>query len=201
VGDSTGKATRIAPGLENSVLMIEFGEPVWIEQSGRVFWSLTGNAGISPTDFLGTTDANDLRFATNGNPVGTFSAATGDFTLNSLSGAPINAAPVVDDGVVFADAGGTLTKRDRAALLMWLGIENGRYENTTAATQWNVVITLSPGFVMDPNAAITITPEATSSVSATPFIVAGSRTASTFTVNFPGGLNPGEAINYQVTNP
>ena len=201
VGDSADKAAVLQPGLEGSALQIFNGTPVWITADQSNFWGLQGNTGIAPTDFIGTNDANDFRIATNSALAVTIAAATQNVTVTTLSGAPINVPLVGDEGIVVADAAGTISKRDKSAIFALLGIQAGRYVNNTAATEFTVVINLPAGYTLDPVASITITPEVTSSVSAQPFIVAGSRTATTFSIGFPGGLDPGEAINYHVQNP
>ncbi|RPI66034.1 MAG: hypothetical protein EHM43_11945 [Ignavibacteriae bacterium] len=201
VGDTNNMVSVMAPGLEGSVMQIQLGEPTWVTPDQSSYWSLSGNSGISAGAFLGTTDANDLRIATNGALRMTVSSATGDVTINSLGGTPALTPLAPDDGLVVADAAGTITKRDKSVILGLLGIASGRYVNNGAAPENTVVITMPPGFTLDPNASINITPEATTSVSITPFIIANSRTATTFSVSFPGGLNPGEAINWMVQNP
>ncbi len=201
VGDSTNTAVPFAPGLEGSLLQVYNGQPTWVSPDEAQYWSLSGNAGVGPAAFLGTTDANDLRFGTNGGLRMTIGAVDGAVTIESLSGVPSTAPLTANDGLVIADGSGTITKRDKSVLLDLLGIAAGRFENTGATTQFNVVINIPGGFQMDPAASITITPEATSSVSITPFVVAGSRTPTSFTINFPGGLDPGEAINWLVKNP
>jgi len=200
VGDSTNTSSVLNPGLENSMLEIRNGEPAWVAPQGAHYWSLSGN-NVGSANFLGTTNPENLNFATNNVLRLTIGGTDGNVTVASLAGPP-SAAPLdTDEGIVVADAAGKLTKRDKDVLLGLLGISAGRYENTTAAPQFTVVITMPTGFVLNGNASISITPEATSSVSITPFVIAGSRTASTFSISFPGGLNPGEAINWLVKNP
>lgn len=201
VGNSTNHAQPFAPGLEGSVMQIFGGQPTWVTPDAAQYWSLSGNAGVGAASFLGTTDANDLRLATNNTLRVTIGAASGEVTVANLSGAPLPTALDVNDGIMVADGAGTITKRDKSVLLGLLGLTAGRYENTGATTVFTVVINIPGGFQMDPSASITITPEATSSVSITPFVVAGSRTLTSFTINFPGGLDPGEAINWLVKNP
>jgi hypothetical protein len=121
--------------------------------------------------------------------------------MQSLSGTPQRPALASNDGIVMADAAGLLTKRDATDLLAKLGIASGRYTNTTPDPQFTVVITLPFGFALSQDASITITPEASMSVSVTPVVVAGSRTPTSFTVNFPGGLNTNESLNWLVKNP
>ncbi|MBI2793588.1 MAG: hypothetical protein HYX66_02930 [Ignavibacteria bacterium] len=201
VGDSNNLAAPFPPGSEGSILQISFGAPTWVASDQSSYWSLTGNTGIGATDFLGTTDANDLRLATNNTLRLTVGATTGDVTVANLSGPPSLTPLGVNDGIVVADNAGTFTKRDKSLFLSELGVARGRYENTGTTAQYNVVITTPVGFTLDAQAAIIVTPEASQSVSITPFIVAGSRTANSFTINFPGGLNPGEAINWLVMSP
>ncbi|MBC8125398.1 MAG: hypothetical protein H7X70_06655, partial [Candidatus Kapabacteria bacterium] len=201
VGDITNNAAQLPPGLNGSVLQITAGEPKWVQPEDAAFWSLTGNNGVGALAYVGTRDANDLRFATNGTTRVTVAQGTGNVTMTSLAGVPSSTPVGATDGVVVADATGTLLKKDRSIILGLLGIYGGRYTNAGAVPEFNVIITLPPGAILDPQASITVTPEASTSVSATPFIVNGSRTANTYTINFPGGLNPGEAINWLVRNP
>jgi len=59
--------------------------PVWTNIAG-LFWSLTGNSGTSPgTNFLGTTDAADLRIKTNGQDRVTVTSG-GNTVINSTIG-------------------------------------------------------------------------------------------------------------------
>lgn len=69
---------------------------------GGSFWSLTGNAGTNPsTDFLGTTDAQQLNIATDGNVVavyqtdGSYSLLNGTFSQQYDDGAS-NTAQIVN---------------------------------------------------------------------------------------------------------
>lgn len=201
VGNAANRAESYAPGFHGSILTIDGNTPKWTVPGELPFWSLTGNAGIATTEYLGTTDASDFRLATNGAVRVTVAAGTGSVTMTSLAGTPAGTTSGTDNGVVVAGATGTLTKVDRTSLLAMLGIFAGRYENTGAAPVYTVVITMPVGAQLTPGAAITLTPEAPTSVSITPFIVAGSRTANSFTVSFPGGLYPGEAINWTVHTP
>ncbi len=201
VGDLSNSASQLAPGINGSVLQISAGQPSWVQPEDAAFWSLTGNNGVGATAFVGTRDAYDLRLATNGTTRVTVAQGSGSVTMTSLSGAPSSAPIGVNDGIVVADATGMLEKKDRSIILGMLGIYGGRYTNTGGVPEFTVVVTLPIGATLDPQASITLTPEASTSVSATPFIINGSRTASTFSISFPGGLNPGEAINWLVRNP
>lgn len=59
--------------------------PVWTNL-GSVYWSLTGNAGTTPgTNFLGTTDAQDLRIRTNNQDRITVTSG-GNTVINATSG-------------------------------------------------------------------------------------------------------------------
>jgi hypothetical protein len=126
---------------------------------------------------------------------------SGAIAMQTLSGAPQQTSLAAADGVVMADAGGVLSKRDASDLLAKLGIASGRFTNAGTDPQFTVVITMPAGFALAPDASITITPEASMSVSVTPVVVAGSRTPTSFSVNFPGGLNPNESLNWFVKNP
>lgn len=201
VGNASNVATPLAPGSESSVFVMRGGTPQWLAPQDSPFWSRTGNTGISATDYLGTTDANDLKLATNGTTRVIVAQGTGIVTMTSLAGAPSSTPVGPTDGIMVADGAGTISKRSRESLLSMLGIAAGRYTNQTTAVQFNVVVTLSAGLQLDPQASIVLTPEASQSVSVTPFVVNGSRTLTSFTINFPGGLNPGEAINWMVKNP
>ena len=201
VGNSLNIATPLAPGINGSTFQIVGGTPTWVSASTSAYWSLSGNTGTGAADFVGTTDANDLRLATNNQLRVIVASGNGSVTMTNLAGAPTNTAVGSSDGIVVADASGMLVKRDRQALLEMLGIYGGRFVNVTQTEQFSVVITLPSGATLDPNASITLTPEASTSVSVTPFVVSGSRTSTTFTINFPGGLNPGESINWMVRNP
>lgn len=201
VGNASNVATPLAPGLESSVFVIRGGTPQWLASQDSPFWSRTGNTGIASTDYLGTTDANDFRLATNGTTRVTVAQGTGIVSMTSLARAPSSTPVASTDGIMVADGAGTISKRSRESLLSLLGIAAGRFTNQTSAVQYNVVVTLSSGLQLDPQASIVVTPEASQSVSVTPFVVNGSRTLTSFTINFPGGLNPGEAINWMVKNP
>ncbi len=201
VGNSQDIAVPLPPGIDGAMLQIQLGRPIWQSPERANYWSRAGNTGIGPTDYIGTTDDNDVRISTNGTTRVNIARSTGSVSMTSLSGAPVIAPVASDDGLVVATGNGTLTKRDKSSVLAMLGIYGGRYQNGTASPEFTVVITLPAGSTLDPQAAISLTPEASSSVSATPFVVNGSRTATTFIINFPGGLNPGEAINWMVKNP
>ncbi len=191
------------PGQAGNVLVSAGpgNTPQWSPITLLPVWRLGGNAGTTAADVLGTTDAQDLRLATNGSVRVTVAQGTGNVSIASLAG-PAQAQPSGStEAIVVADANGTLHKRGKDALFALFGITHGRYTNNTANPQFVVVITLPAGPALDPQASITLTPEASTSVGITPFVVNGSRTATSFTINFPGGLNPGEAINWMVMNP
>ncbi len=192
-----------SPGQAGNVLVSAGpgNTPQWSPITLLPVWRLGGNAGTTAADVLGTTDAQDLRLATNGSVRVTVAQGTGNVSIASLAG-PAQAQPSGStEAIVVADANGTLHKRGKDALFALFGITHGRYTNNTANPQFVVVITLPAGPALDPQASITLTPEASTSVGITPFVVNGSRTATSFTINFPGGLNPGEAINWMVMNP
>lgn len=178
---------------------------MWTRSPGgnadRLYWSLTGNDSLQSTAYLGSRDSSVVRFATNGIVRMSIAPGSGDIAMQTLTGTPQRPTLAVNDGLVMADASGTLTKRDASDLLAKLGIASGRYTNATADPQFTVVINLPLGFSLDPSASITITPEASISVSVTPVVVSGSRTPTSFTVNFPGGLNTNESLNWFVKNP
>lgn len=191
------------PGQAGNVLVSAGpgNTPQWSPITLLPVWRLGGNASTTAADVLGTTDAQDLRLATNGSVRVTVAQGTGNVSIASLAG-PAQAQPSGStEAIVVADANGTLHKRGKDALFALFGITHGRYTNNTANPQFVVVITLPAGPALDPQASITLTPEASTSVGITPFVVNGSRTATSFTINFPGGLNPGEAINWMVMNP
>jgi len=202
-GTTTPLLVNGIPGQAGNVLVSAGpgNTPQWSPLTLLPVWRLGGNAGTTAADVLGTTDAQDLRFATNGSVRVTVAQGTGNVSVASLAG-PAQAQPNgVSEGVVVADANGTLHKRGKDALFALFGIVSGRYVNLTANPVFNVVISLPPNTTLSDVASITLTPEASTSVGITPFIVNGSRTSTTFTINFPGGLNPGEAINWMVMNP
>ncbi|MCU0330092.1 MAG: hypothetical protein MUC47_03820 [Candidatus Kapabacteria bacterium] len=190
-------------GQQNEILVSAGpgNTPQWTSFTSFPVWRLSGNAAIGPNDVLGTTDANDVRIATNGQVRLTVAQGTGNVSLTSLAGAAQASPSGASESVVVADANGTLRKRGKDALFALFGIVSGRYVNNTGNPQFSVVISLPANTTVDAQASITLTPEASTSVGITPFVVNGSRTSSTFTINFPGGLNPGEAINWMVMNP
>lgn len=62
--DPNGVITNIVSGSNGQILSIVAGIPTW---SANTSWSTLGNTGTSAaTNFLGTTDANDLVIRTNG---------------------------------------------------------------------------------------------------------------------------------------
>jgi hypothetical protein len=192
------------PGNVGDVLLSQGAgqTPAWTDPSAAPFWALEGNTAIPATAFIGTTDANDVRIATNGTTRLTVAQGTGNITATSLAGPPATSVPdTASLGLVAATATGQLQKIDKNVILNLLGIHGGRYVNQTATTQFNVVITMPPGVTIQANASITVTPESTSSIGVTPFVVLTSRMATGFSINFPGGLDPGEAINWLIKNP
>lgn len=178
---------------------------MWTSSPGgnadKLYWSLSGNDSLLATAYLGSRDSSAVRFATNGTVRMSIAPGTGTVTVQTLAGVPQRSALAADDGIVMADATGSLSKRDASDLLTRLGIASGRYTNSTPDPQFTVVITMPFGFTLAQEASITLTPEASMSVSVTPVVVAGSRTPTSFTVNFPGGLNTNESLNWFVKNP
>lgn len=80
-------------------------------------WSLTGNAGTTSSNFLGTTDAQPLVFKTNGATRMTM-GPTGSVTVNSLSStAGAASASNTNEGVVIADNDGLLSKASYASVV------------------------------------------------------------------------------------
>lgn len=80
-------------------------------------WSLTGNAGTTGSNFLGTTDAQPLVFKTTGATRMTM-GATGSITINSLSGtAGSVSATTASEGIITADNEGLLTKASYASVV------------------------------------------------------------------------------------
>jgi len=68
LGNGTSALQVVAPGTNGQVLTLASGIPAWAAASGGggSGWSLTGNAGTTDgTNFIGTTDAQDLVFKTN----------------------------------------------------------------------------------------------------------------------------------------
>ncbi len=178
---------------------------MWTQAPGgnadKLYWSLSGNDSLQATSYMGSRDTSTVRFGTNGVVRMTIASTTGAIAMQSLSGVSQRPALATNDGIVMADATGALSKRDASDLLAKLGIASGRYTNATSDPQFTVVVSLPAGFALAQDASITITPEASISVSITPVVVSGSRTATSFTVSFPGGLNPNESLNWLVKNP
>jgi len=163
-------------------------------------WMLGGNAGIRSGDVLGTTDTAGLRIVTNSIERLRIDGADGNMTVSSLAGNGVTTIDTAEAGLVVAMQDGRLVKVERALLRTLTGVHAGRYVNEGSEPQFNVVIVLSPDIRLDSDASITVTPEATTSVSAAPCVVRSSRLTDRFTISLPGGLNPGEAINWMVVN-
>ena len=163
-------------------------------------WALGGNAGIQPGDALGTTDTAALRIVTNSVERLRIDGADGNLTVSSLAGSGLITVDTAEAGLVLATQDGRLVKVERTLLRTLTGVHAGRYVNESSEPQFNVVIVLPADVRLDADASITVTPEATTSVSAAPCVVRSSRLSDRFTISFPGGLNPGEAINWMVVN-
>lgn len=163
-------------------------------------WALGGNAGIQPGDALGTTDTAALRIVTNSVERLRIDGADGNLTVSSLAGSGVTTVDTAEAGLVLATQDGRLVKVERTLLRTLTGVHAGRYVNEGSEPQFNVVIVLPADVRLDADASITVTPEATTSVSAAPCVVRSSRLTDRFTISFPGGLNPGEAINWMVVN-
>ena len=163
-------------------------------------WTLGGNAGIQPGDALGTTDTAALRIVTNSVERLRIDGADGNLTVSSLAGSGVTTVDTAEAGLVLATQDGRLVKVERTLLRTLTGVHAGRYVNEGSEPQFNVVIVLPADVRLDADASITVTPEATTSVSAAPCVVRSSRLTDRFTISFPGGLNPGEAINWMVVN-
>ncbi|MBU3741160.1 MAG: hypothetical protein FGM24_02625 [Candidatus Kapabacteria bacterium] len=163
-------------------------------------WLLTGNANLPPEAVLGSTDASTLRIVTNNTERLRIDGTDGRITMTSLAGQPEVGLDLAMAGPVVALGDGRLVKADRSALVTILGVHAGRYVNATNEVQFNVVIVVPTATALSAEASITVTPESVTSVSITPFIVRSSRLADRFTISFPGGLNPGEAINWMVVD-
>lgn len=182
-------------------------QPVWralVATQGDAgadrLWMLGGNAGIRSGDVLGTTDTAGLRIVTNSIERLRIDGADGNVTVSSLAGNGVTTVDTAEAGLVVAMQDGRLVKVERALLRTLTGVHAGRYVNEGSEPQFNVVIVLSPDIRLESDASITVTPEATTSVSAAPCVVRSSRLTDRFTISFPGGLNPGEAINWMVVN-
>lgn len=92
-------------------------------------WSLTGNAGTTSSNFLGTTDGQPLVFKTDGATRMTMSS-TGSVSVNSLSSTAGSAsASNTNEGVVIANDEGVLTKASYASVVA-LGLST----NTSGVT-------------------------------------------------------------------
>lgn len=163
-------------------------------------WLLTGNANLPADAVLGSTDATTVRVVTNSIERLSIDGVDGRITLRSLAGQPESGLDLSMAGPVVALGDGRLVKADRSTLGSIFGVYAGRYVNITSDAQFNVVIVVPGATALSPEASITVTPESVTSVSITPFIVRSSRLADRFTISFPGGLNPGEAINWMVVD-
>lgn len=172
--------------------------PSWVAAQELPVWSLLGNTGLGASATLGTTDTASLRITTNGRERIHVRGTDGSVRIDALAGAPSANSAQHQTGVLIADADGRLLKVDAEALRRMTGVYSGRYVNTSAETQFNVVVTLPAGAQIDQEASITVTPEGATSVSISPFIVRSSRMVDRFTISFPGGLDPGEAVNWMV---
>jgi hypothetical protein len=92
-------------------------------------WSLTGNAGTSSDNYLGTTDGQPLLFKTNATTRMTI-GATGSLTVNSLSSAAGSASATnTEEGVVIANEVGLLSKASYASI-----VSVGLSANTSGVT-------------------------------------------------------------------
>lgn len=66
IASSTNTLARLAAGTNGQVLTITAGSPAWAALPAASGWSITGNAGTSPsTNFIGTTDNQSLKVSTN----------------------------------------------------------------------------------------------------------------------------------------
>ncbi|HLP28388.1 MAG TPA: hypothetical protein VK147_07100, partial [Candidatus Didemnitutus sp.] len=130
IGDANNLAAPFAPGVNGSLLQIVAGQPQWVDPDKTEYWTLTGNSGVSASAYVGTRDANDLRFATDNTFRMTITAGTGEVTINSLAGTGTSVPPNAGEGLVMVDAAGKLFKRENQSLLqlpqyhMYLGDGN-----------------------------------------------------------------------------
>lgn len=95
IASATNTLSRLTAGTNGYVLTISSGLPVWaVPNTG---WALTGNSGTSPaTNFIGTSDAQDVIFKTNNIRRGAFLAA-GGFQINNTY---IGIVPYLSFGVL-----------------------------------------------------------------------------------------------------
>ncbi|MCX6140392.1 MAG: hypothetical protein NTX15_06115 [Candidatus Kapabacteria bacterium] len=117
VGDANDLASPLAPGVNGSLMQIVAGQPQWVDPDKTEYWTLFGNTGIAPAAYLGTRDANDLRFATDNTFRMTISSGTGEVTINSLAGVGTSNPPIGGEGLVMVDGTGKLFKRESQTLL------------------------------------------------------------------------------------
>jgi len=198
-GDASPLILDGRAGNDGSVLVSKGAgkTPAWMPPAELPVWQLGGNRETGSDAQLGTLDTVSLRVVTNGQERLRVHGADGSVSIATLADA-VTADSVQDVGAVVADASGRLMKSTPAALRRLAGMHGGRYTNTGSETQFNVVITLPAGVQVDAETSITVTPEAATSVSISPFIVRSSRMTDRFTISFPGGLDPGEAVNWMV---
>jgi hypothetical protein len=113
------EVSKLAAGTDNHVLTTVAGVPTWQSSAG---WSLTGNAGTNPaTNFLGTTDAQDLIFKTANNEGFrlTQTGWLGFGTSTPISKMDIR-GPNTDDGAILAIGNSDISHR----LLIFPGRQN-----------------------------------------------------------------------------
>ena len=130
VGDANDLAVPFPPGVNGSLMQIVAGQPQWVDPDKTEYWTLNGNSGVSAAAFVGTRDANDLRFGTDNTFRMMISSGTGEVTINSLTGSGTTVPPNAGEGLVMVDAAGKLFKRENQSLLqlpqyhMYLGDAN-----------------------------------------------------------------------------
>lgn len=76
IGGTSGAGTRLPKGTDGQVLTLASGLPGWVSYSG---WKVDGNTGLNPAsdNFLGTTDAVQLKFKVENTNSGTITTLTG----------------------------------------------------------------------------------------------------------------------------
>ena len=122
---ATGTAAGIATNI-NSIGFYAFDQLTnrWISfQTGSSGWSTTGNNGTNPTtNFVGTTDANDLVFKTNGiermrinDAIGASTGTAGDISIGDANSGTIKSNTELvlrQDGDVYGSSILRLRNRD-----------------------------------------------------------------------------------------
>jgi hypothetical protein len=135
--DTNGTLTPLAAGTASQVLL---GTGVWGSVPGITNdWSATGNSGINPaTNFLGTTDANDLVIKTNSTETARMSTA-GNFGIGTNAPASrlhIKGGQIIESGTLYMNSPDNVEK-----ILLTDWGDNGSKINTS----WNFSVDFMAG--------------------------------------------------------